>query len=81
MRYRDPELLDALAAEYVLGTLRGPAARRFEHLAAQDLLVRQAVQRAERRLSPLAAELAPVTPPAVIWEQIETVLGISKRSG
>jgi anti-sigma-K factor RskA len=28
----DPDRLDGLAAEYVLGTLRGPARARFERL-------------------------------------------------
>ena len=30
MNYQRPQLLDELAAQYVLGTLRGPARRRFE---------------------------------------------------
>lgn len=32
MNYRNPERIDRLAAEYALGTLRGPARRRFERL-------------------------------------------------
>ena len=43
MNYTDPELRDRLAAEYALGTLRGPARKRFERLLADDRGLRDLV--------------------------------------
>ena len=43
MDYSRPELADRLAAEYVLGTLQGPARRRFEALQQAHPALRQAV--------------------------------------
>jgi anti-sigma-K factor RskA len=42
MDYSRPELADRLAAEYVLGTLRGPARRRFEALLPAHPSLREA---------------------------------------
>ena len=71
MRKLSPAAAEALAAEYVLGTLRGRARRRFEALADADPDVRAAVQRWERGLTPLAERVAPVEPPARVWRGIE----------
>jgi anti-sigma-K factor RskA len=71
MRYTDPTLRDMLAGEYVLGTLRGPARRRFERLLAQDGDLRELVGRWEGKLNLLVEALPPVEPPKRIWEQIE----------
>lgn len=79
MNYTDPLLLDALAREYVLGTLRGPARRRFEGLLAAQLGARRAVRDWEGWLAPLAAGLPPVEPPARVWTRLATELGISAR--
>lgn len=75
MNYGNPELLDRLAREYVLGTLRGPARRRFKGLLAGQIAARRAVLNWERRLSPLAEELQPVVPPAKVWARISAELG------
>lgn len=61
---------EALAAEYVLGTLRGPARERFEHLLENDEGLRELVNRWEKRLSPLAAAIPPAAPPERLWEKI-----------
>ena len=71
MRYADPQLVDRLAAAYALGTLSGPARRRFEALHHQRADVRIAVAQWEERLGRLAASLAPVRPSPRVWAAIE----------
>ncbi len=70
-RYQDPELIERLAAEYALGTLRGLARVRFERLAQERPYVREAADAWARRLAPLARAVAEVTPPARVWHGIE----------
>jgi anti-sigma-K factor RskA len=59
MNYNRPELLDRLAAEYVLGTLRGRALGRFERLVRELPAARAAVQAWEQRLATLATSVPP----------------------
>ncbi len=74
MDYAKPELADALAAQYVTGTLRGPARRRFEVLLGAHATLRTAVRRWQDRLIPLTAVLAPQTPPLRVWQRVERSL-------
>ncbi|MBL8384273.1 MAG: anti-sigma factor [Burkholderiales bacterium] len=77
MNLRDkPELAERLAAEYVLGTLAGGARRRFEGWLSRDAALRQRVAGWEARLSPLAELIAPVQPPARIWDRIAAGIGL-----
>jgi anti-sigma-K factor RskA len=71
MDYSRRELSDRLAAEYVLGTLRGGARRRFESLLPAHPGLRQAVWRWQDRLVPLTASVPPVTPSSAVWTGIE----------
>ncbi len=75
MDYSRPELADALAAEYVVGTLRGAARRRFEALLPAHPRLRSAVRDWNERLMPLSASLALVQPSGEVWR------GISERIG
>lgn len=70
MNLRDPQRADALAGEYVLGTLRGRARARFERLVRTERGLADAVRGWEERLLPLAESLPPVTPPASVWTVI-----------
>jgi anti-sigma-K factor RskA len=74
MDYGRPPLSDRLAAEYVLGTLRGAARRRFQVLLGAHPALRQAAQRWQERLLPLASSVAPVAPPPHVWAGIEARL-------
>lgn len=70
MNYRTPERADALAAQYVLGTMSARARARFARLARGDPVLAAAIRAWEDRLSPLAESVAPVEPPASVWSAI-----------
>jgi len=70
MNYQHPQLIEELAAQYVLGTLRGRARRRFERYCASNANALHAVRRWEDRLVDLLAGVVPVAPSAVVWDQI-----------
>ena len=75
MRYHEPQLLQRLAAEYVLGTLHGRARRRFERLMTDSHHVRAAVWRWEQQLSPLAQAAGSVQPRPRVWQQVQERTG------
>ncbi len=75
MRYDNPELLDKLAAEYVLGTMSARVRRRFQAIQRTSLAAQRAVQDWERRLSPLAQSVPPAQPRATTWQAIERRTG------
>jgi anti-sigma-K factor RskA len=78
MRYDDPQLLEALAREYVLGTLAARPRARFARVLSFSLVARRAVVAWERRLTPLAAAVRPVEPPESAWTGIEAALGLGR---
>ncbi|MDQ8023511.1 MAG: anti-sigma factor [Moraxellaceae bacterium] len=71
MNYERRELMDRLASEYALGTLRGPALRRFRRLLASSDLARDAVRTWERRLATLAVSVPAEPPSPRVWRGIE----------
>jgi len=80
MNYFRAPLADRLAAEYVLGTLRGSARRRFDALLPAHPALRAAVVRWQGALVPLAASIKPVEPSARVWQGIEARLFAEKRA-
>src|SRR5258706_2989928 len=66
------EALHALAAEYVVGTLRGNARRRFESMARSDREAGEVLRRWEAELTPLAERVPSLEPPARVWSAIES---------
>jgi anti-sigma-K factor RskA len=75
-----PELRERLAAEYALGTLRGPARARLRRWMREDAALARAVAEWEARLSPLAEAVRPVRAPARVWSEIEMRLGARPAS-
>jgi anti-sigma-K factor RskA len=76
----NPEVIDRLASEYALGTLRGPARRRFERWRTSTSLVDERCRFWEERLMHLAKNLKPVQPPAHVWPAIERRLNFTTGS-
>lgn len=75
MNYDDPILIDRLAAEYVLLTLRGAARRRFERLLLESPAARDAVWRWEATFAEIAARDDAAVPHPRVWRRIERQLG------
>lgn len=71
MDYAQTSLADALAAQYVAGTLRGPARRRFEALLPSHPALQHAVREWQDRLMPLTGALQPQAPSPAVWRAIE----------
>ena len=68
------ELADRLAGAYALGTLRGPARRRFEAIARQSPALKARVVIWQERMAAMA-ELEPArTPDPLVWERIDKQL-------
>jgi anti-sigma-K factor RskA len=77
MRSANRELVDRLAAEYVLGTLRGRARRRFERWLVSPQ-VEAMVKAWEERLAGLEPPLEAVAPPPAVWGRIERQLALRR---
>ena len=77
MKSANRDLLDRLAAEYVLGTLRHRARRRFERWLVSPQ-VGALVKAWEERLAGFEPPLEAVTPPGTVWRGIEEQLELRK---
>ena len=80
MKRDEPENLDLLAAEYALGTLRGPARRSFERRRRREPFVDRRVTAWEERFALLALRLKPVAPSADVWRALQRRIGGGARS-
>lgn len=74
MDYAKPGLADALAAEYVAGTLRARARSRFETLLPSHPALQRAMHEWQDRLIPLTTSVPEVAPPMRVWSAIESRL-------
>ena len=69
--YDSPTTLQRLAAAYALGTLAGPARRRFEAVMRSHPAAAEAVARWDRRFAPLGERLPPRPASEALWQRIE----------
>jgi anti-sigma-K factor RskA len=81
MKRDEPENLDLLAAEYVLGTLGGGARRSFERRRARDPFVDRRIRAWEDRFAALTLRLKPVAPSPATWNSIERRTSASSGGG
>lgn len=78
---KTPERIERLAAEYVLGSLRGAARKRFERWMMESAQVRQEVWFWEQKLGLLSAGSTEVVPPSSVWDSIERRLWPQQYQG
>ncbi len=71
MNYLLPERLERLAREYALGTLAGPARRRFERVLRQAPAAMRAVGAWQERLGALAGGVPAMQPGESVWRGLE----------
>ncbi len=67
---------DALAGEYVLGTLDAAERRAAEARIAADPAFAAAVAAWQKRLQPLTDAVSPLAPPPHLWSRIEAGIGV-----
>jgi anti-sigma-K factor RskA len=70
--------LDALCGEYLVGTLRGRARRRFARAVRDEPLVAQRLALLANRYTPLPAEASAVEPRAGGWERLQRELNLQR---
>lgn len=70
MNYLNQELQHALAAEYVLGTLRGQARVRFQKLQLHYPELKQITHQWENHINSLGERIKPISPDPIVWEKV-----------
>jgi anti-sigma-K factor RskA len=70
MKYSDPTLIDALASEYAMGTMRPLVRARFTRLLRDRADARAAVAQWYERLAVLAQPIPSMTPSPDVWAKI-----------
>jgi anti-sigma-K factor RskA len=78
MRLAGSPLLDALCGEYLVGTLRGAARRRFERARREEPLVAQRLDYWQGVIAPRYTKMMELQPPASVWNRLERELSLSR---
>jgi anti-sigma-K factor RskA len=77
MKLENDALLDALCGEYILGTLRGRARRRFERALRDEPRIAARLRRWQD-MTPRYSTLAQVRPSREVWSRLEKELGLER---
>ena len=78
MRMARHPRLDALCGEYLLGTLRGAARRRFERALREEPLVGLRLAHWQGIFAPRYKDMMEGQPPAAGWKRLERELGLAR---
>jgi len=78
MKLAEHPQLDALCAEYLVGTLRGAARRRFERALRDEPRVGLRLRHWQATATPRYSKMIEVTPPAHLWRKLERDLGLAR---
>jgi anti-sigma-K factor RskA len=72
--------LDALCGEYLVGTLRGAARKRFERALREEPLVAQRLRHWRDNFTPRYAPMIEARPSPQVWKRLEKTLGLARPS-
>ncbi len=81
MNYLAEQTRHALAAEYVIGTMRGLARKRYQTLMMRYSEIRDTTYQWENHINALGAQLKPVAPDPVVWQKIVERLDAEHTEG
>jgi anti-sigma-K factor RskA len=78
MKLENSPALDALCGEYLLGTLRGAARRRFERALREEPRVALRLAYYQRAFVPRYSKMMEVQPSARVWKRLERELALGQ---
>ena len=78
MRLARHRQLEAVIGEYMLGTLRGGARRRFERALREEPAVALRLRTLQQEFTPNYSERIAQTPPAAGWQRLERELNLAR---
>jgi len=78
VRIADAPRLDALCGEYLLGTLRGAARRRFERALREEPRVALRLDQLQRTFTPRYSKMIEAQPSGNVWKRLERELGLAR---
>ena len=78
MRLAEHPKLDALCGEYMVGTLRGAARRRFERALTEEAMVARRMQYWQRLVAARYSDALAVQPSPALWRRIRRELELKR---